>query len=65
MDFAPHFDEGDTVMVRFRFYSDDYETAWGWAIDDLSIQVSDNNPPEIEDQTFSIDENSSNGTVVG
>ena len=65
VDFAPHFDEGDTVRVRFRFYSDEEVTAWGWAIDDLSIQVSDNNPPEIEDQTFSIDESSSNGTGVG
>ena len=65
IDFAPHFDVGDTVMVRFRLYSDDYVNAWGWAIDDLSIQALDNNAPEIEDQTFSIDENSSNGTVVG
>jgi len=68
VDFAPHFNVGDTVRVRFKFYSDDYVAGWGWAIDDLSIQVLDNHPPEIDDQTFNdpgIDENSSNGTLVG
>lgn len=29
--------KGDTIMVRFRLYSDPYAHGWGWAIDDLSI----------------------------
>ena len=29
---------GDTIMVRFRLYSDPYAHGWGWAIDDLNIK---------------------------
>jgi hypothetical protein len=29
---------GDTIMVRFRLFSDPYAHGWGWAIDDLSIK---------------------------
>ena len=28
----------DTVLVRFRLYSDPYANGWGWAIDNLKIQ---------------------------
>ncbi|HYQ59377.1 MAG TPA: T9SS type A sorting domain-containing protein [Draconibacterium sp.] len=30
---------GDTVLVRFRIYSDPYAAGWGWAIDNLKIQT--------------------------
>jgi hypothetical protein len=30
--------KGDTLMVRFRLFSDPYANGWGWAIDDLSIK---------------------------
>lgn len=30
---------GDTVVFRFRLFSDPYANGWGWAIDNLSIQA--------------------------
>ncbi|WP_321370551.1 T9SS type A sorting domain-containing protein [uncultured Draconibacterium sp.] len=33
-----YFYEGDTVLIRFRLYSDPYAAGWGWAIDNLVIQ---------------------------
>ena len=38
-NFKPHFNEGDTVKVRFRMFSDDLTVGWGWMVDDLYIQV--------------------------
>lgn len=29
---------GDTILVRFRLYSDPYANGWGWIIDNLKIQ---------------------------
>ncbi|MBK8167555.1 MAG: hypothetical protein IPK64_16545 [bacterium] len=43
--FRPHvtllndtFAKGETILLRFRLYSDSAVTGWGWAIDDISIQ---------------------------
>ena len=33
-----NFQEGDTIFIRFRLFSDPYAHGWGWAIDDLIIQ---------------------------
>jgi hypothetical protein len=33
-----NFQAGDSVLVRFKLHSDASTNAWGWAIDDLSIQ---------------------------
>nr|WP_319572824.1 T9SS type A sorting domain-containing protein [uncultured Draconibacterium sp.] len=33
-----YFVAGDTILIRFRLYSDPYATGWGWAIDNLEIQ---------------------------
>ncbi len=33
-----NFSEGDTVVVRFRLFSDPFAIGWGWAIDNLRIQ---------------------------
>ena len=30
--------EGDTIVLRFRLFSDPYAHGWGWAIDDLFIK---------------------------
>lgn len=32
------FDAGDEVVLRFHFMSNQENTAWGWAVDDLAIQ---------------------------
>jgi Secretion system C-terminal sorting domain len=33
-----YFNGGDTVLIRFRLYSDPYTFGWGWTIDNLNIQ---------------------------
>ncbi len=33
-----HFETGDTILIRFRLYSDPFANGWGWCIDNLSIQ---------------------------
>ena len=33
-----NFQAGDTILVRFRLYSDPYASGWGWTIDNLRIQ---------------------------
>ncbi|MCU4157807.1 T9SS type A sorting domain-containing protein [Carboxylicivirga sp. A043] len=34
------FEAGDVILIRFRLYSDDATTGYGWVIDDLNIQES-------------------------
>jgi len=33
-----NFNAGDTILIRFRLYSDPYARGWGWAVDNLRIQ---------------------------
>ncbi|WP_319479710.1 T9SS type A sorting domain-containing protein [uncultured Draconibacterium sp.] len=33
-----YFVAGDTILIRFRLYSDPFAAGWGWAIDYLEIQ---------------------------
>jgi hypothetical protein len=33
-----NFSAGDTILIRFRLFSDPYAHGWGWAIDNLRIQ---------------------------
>ncbi len=35
-----NFTVGDTILIRFRLFSDPYAHGWGWVIDNLSIQVA-------------------------
>jgi len=48
-DATGYFQEGDTVKVRFRLYSDDLTVAWGWGVDDLYIQAE---PPVVQGIEF-------------
>jgi len=41
------FSAGDTVLFRFRLASDKSVTGWGWAIDNLNIQMLNTNYDEI------------------
>lgn len=34
------FDAGEEILIRFRLFSDPFARGWGWAIDDLRIQVA-------------------------
>jgi hypothetical protein len=40
------FNPDDEVVIRFRLFSDPFAAGWGWAIDNLRIQI-DETPPEI------------------
>jgi hypothetical protein len=40
------FSAGDQVVFRFRLFIDQLSTGWGWAIDNLKIQIDDT-PPSI------------------
>jgi hypothetical protein len=33
-----NFSAGDTILFRFRLYSDPFANGWGWAIDNLLVQ---------------------------
>ena len=33
-----NFNGGDTILIRFRLFSDPYAHGWGWAVDNLKIQ---------------------------
>ncbi len=33
-----NFSAGDTILIRFRLFSDPYANGWGWAIDNLRVQ---------------------------
>jgi len=41
------FNVGDTVLIRFKLYADQLAVGWGWAIDNLKIQIDDI-PPVID-----------------
>ncbi|MFM9839876.1 MAG: T9SS type A sorting domain-containing protein [Cyclobacteriaceae bacterium] len=38
------FKAGDEVVIRFRLFSDPGAAGWGWAIDNLKIQIDDSGP---------------------
>ena len=38
------FDSGEEVLVRFKLYADQLAVGWGWAIDNLKIQIDDEAP---------------------
>lgn len=46
LDLQNKFDTGDEVVIRFRLFSDPFAAGWGWAIDNLKIQI-DETPPQI------------------
>ena len=34
----PTFTAGDTILIRFRLFSDNKTNGWGWATDNIYIQ---------------------------
>jgi len=55
MQASGDFVEGDTVLIRFRLFSDGIAVGWGWAIDNLRIQDSQVAVEDfINEQDFSI-----------
>jgi len=41
------FSGGEEILIRFRLFTDEQANGWGWAIDNLQIQI-DATPPTIE-----------------
>lgn len=39
-----NFSVGDTIIIRFRLFSDPFANGWGWVIDNLRIQVPVSSP---------------------
>lgn len=46
IDLLQSFSADDEIVIRFRLYIDQLANAWGWAIDNLKIQI-DETPPQI------------------
>ena len=57
------FSKNDTLIIRFRLYSDPYAHGWGWAVDDLSIKSVASAIPDIADPGFRIYPNPGNGVI--
>ncbi len=38
INFQDTFAPGDTILIRFRLFSDPYTVGWGWVIDNVNIQ---------------------------
>ena len=58
LDLLNTFDWGDTILVRFRLFADAGVHGWGWAVDNLSIQVG--SPTGVNDapgRRFVLDQN--------
>jgi hypothetical protein len=57
------FSKNDTLIIRFRLYSDPYAHGWGWSIDDLSIKSVAAGIPDIGNKDFSLYPNPGNGLI--
>ncbi|MFM7488063.1 MAG: hypothetical protein ACKO13_14225, partial [Cytophagales bacterium] len=44
LDLLKNFKAGDEVLIRLRLFSDPGAAGWGWAIDNLKIQIDDEPP---------------------
>jgi len=55
--------DGDSLLVRFRLFSDPYSHGWGWAIDDLKINPLVDEAEEIKSSSIKIFPNPGNGLL--
>jgi hypothetical protein len=49
MNLLNKFKAGDEVVIRFRLFSDHGAAGWGWAIDNLKIQIDETPPVVLHD----------------
>ena len=61
-----NFNGGDTILIRFRLFSNPYLYGWGWAVDNLKIQgdVSIGEKKIIAPEDFFIYPNPSSGSFT-
>jgi hypothetical protein len=57
------FSKNDTLIIRFRLYSDPYAHGWGWSVDDLSIKSVAAGIPDIGDKEFRLYPNPGSGMI--
>jgi hypothetical protein len=49
MNLQDKFDTDDEVVIRFRLFSDPGAAGWGWAVDNLKIQIDETSPTILHD----------------
>ena len=54
---------GDTLLVRFRLYSDPLANGWGWVIEDLKINPLIDAVPEVKNHSVNLYPNPGNGRI--
>jgi hypothetical protein len=54
---------GDTMLVRFRLFSDPFANGWGWVIEDLKISPLIDAIPEIQKKNISVYPNPGHGLI--
>jgi hypothetical protein len=54
---------GDTLLLRFRLFSDPYANGWGWVIEDLKINPLIDALPEAEKQKITVYPNPGRGLI--
>jgi hypothetical protein len=54
---------GDSLLIRFRLYSDPYSHGWGWVVDDLKINPIVDKVEEIKSTDVKLFPNPGNGLV--
>jgi hypothetical protein len=55
--------DGDSLLVRFRLFSDPYSHGWGWAIDDFKINPLIDEAEEINSSSIRIFPNPGKGLL--
>ncbi len=55
---------GDTLLYRFRLYSDPFANGWGWVIDDLKINLMVDNVEKITLNPLKVYPNPGNGLIT-
>jgi hypothetical protein len=54
---------GDTLLVRFRLFSDPFANGWGWVIEDLKISPLVDAVKEVTNQQLKVYPNPGNGLI--
>jgi photosystem II stability/assembly factor-like uncharacterized protein len=54
IDLRKFFSIGDTIFVRFRLYSDDYNTDWGWVVNDFQFENLQVGVEDIREDVFHV-----------
>ncbi len=65
LDLLNQFETGDEVVIRFRLFSDPFAAGWGWAIDNLKIQIDDSPPLILHDHIdFALEQTDPLETII-